>query len=171
MTLRIHATFAGVLLTSTAVLAQASPAASQSPAPPAAARQPPSPSAKAREGEAGSGYAYDPQGRRDPFVSLLRRGLESDRTRLAARPAGISGLEVSEVMLKGTLESRSGYVALVVGTDMKTYIIKPGDRLLDGTVQKITSSAIVILQQVNDPLSQEKQREVRKTLRQTDEVK
>jgi hypothetical protein len=44
--------------------------------------------------------------------------------------------------------------------------------LLDGTIRSIGANAIVILQQVNDdPLSPEKQREVRKTIRQADEAK
>jgi hypothetical protein len=62
-------------------------------------------------------------------------------------------------------------VAIVEGADKKTYIVKTGDRLADGTVQNITATLMVILQQVNDPLSLDKQREVRKMLRQTDEVK
>jgi hypothetical protein len=43
--------------------------------------------------------------------------------------------------------------------------------LLDGTVRAIAATAMVILQQVSDPLSLEKQREVRKTIRQADEAK
>jgi Tfp pilus assembly protein PilP len=84
---------------------------------------------------------------------------------------GVSTLEASEVVLKGTMQSRTGYVALVEATDRKTYIVKAGDRLLDGTVRTITAEGMVILQHVNDPLSLEKQREIRKMLRQTDEVK
>ena len=49
--------------------------------------------------------------------------------------------------------------------------MRAGDKLLDGTIRTITQNAMVILQQVNDPLSLEKQREVRKVLRQTDEAK
>jgi Tfp pilus assembly protein PilP len=152
----------GALLTATVASAQppASSAATAPAAQTAAPVQTDSP-----------GYTYDRQGRRDPFVSLMRRGSEMDRTRQAARVPGISGLEVSEVVLKGTMQSRTGYVALVEGTDKKTYIVRSGDRLLDGTVRTITANTMVISQQVNDPLSLEKQREVRKTLRQTDEVK
>ena len=46
-----------------------------------------------------------------------------------------------------------------------------GTGCLDGTIRSIIADAMVILQQVNDPLSLEKQREVRKTLRQTEEAK
>jgi hypothetical protein len=59
---------------------------------------------------------------------------------------------------------------MLLGVDQRTYIVRPGDRLLDGTVQTISPTAMVIMQQVNDPLSMEKQREVRKFLRQSDEA-
>lgn len=163
---RTYTIVSGALLTATFASAQppASSAAEGVAAAPAAQTAAPAPTDS-------PGYTYDRQGRRDPFVSLLRRGSEMDRARLAARAPGISGFEVSEVILKGTMQSRTGYVALVEGTDKKTYIVKTGDRLLDGTIRAITANTMVIVQQVNDPLSLEKQREVRKTLRQTDEVK
>jgi type IV pilus assembly protein PilP len=151
------------LLTTSTVSAQSPAATPQAPAASASAAKQPEPVES-------PAYTYDPQGRRDPFVSLMRRGGETGR-KPGSRASGISGLEASEVVLKGTMQSRSGYVALVEATDKKTYIIKAGDRLLDGTVRTITADTMVILQQVNDPLSLEKQREVRKMLRQTDEVK
>ena len=117
------------------------------------------------------GYTYDPDGRRDPFVSLLRSGGDSRGPSLGTRPPGLAGLAASEVALKGTMQSRTGYVGLLQGADNKTYIVKPGDKLLDGTIRSITANALVILQQVSDPLSLQKEREVRKVLRQADEVK
>jgi hypothetical protein len=47
----------------------------------------------------------------------------------------------------------------------QTYSVRAGSQLADGTVQSITLREVVILQQVSDPLSLEKQREVRKSLR------
>ncbi len=116
------------------------------------------------------GYTYAAEGRRDPFVGLIGGG-GGQRPAMGTRPPGLAGLAASEVALKGTLASRTGHVALVQGADNKTYIVKPGDKLLDGTVRSVTANAMVILQQVNDPLSLQKEREVRKVLRQTDEVK
>jgi hypothetical protein len=55
--------------------------------------------------------------------------------------------------------------------DNKTYIAHAGDKLADGSIRSITADAMVILQQVNDPLSLGKQQEVRKLLRQTEEGK
>lgn len=141
----------------------------QTPAP--AAQPAPAPATPAAEPES-PGFTYNPEGRRDPFVSLLRRGGTGlGPTIGGARPAGLGGLETAEVTLKGTIQSQGGYVGILQGADNKTYIVRAGDKLLDGTVRSITSNALVILQQVNDPLSLEKQREVRKVLRQTDEAK
>ena len=117
------------------------------------------------------GYTYDPQGRRDPFVSLLRRGSEVPRTSGGSRPNGLGGLETSEVTLKGTIASQGTYVGILQGSDNKTYIVRAGDKLLDGTIRVINPASMVIAQQVTDPLSLEKQREVRKVLRQTEEGK
>ena len=120
-------------------------------------------------GPEAKGFAYNPEGRRDPFVSLLRRGNDEAAQSTGPRKPGLPGLGVGEVTLKGTMASRGGYLALIKGADSKTYIVRPGDRLLDGAVQAVTADAVVILQQVDDPLSPHKEREVRKTLRQTEE--
>ena len=117
------------------------------------------------------GYTYNADGRRDPFVSLLRRGSDSQKLPDGARPPGLAGFGTGEVTLKGTLQGREGWVAILQGADSKSYLVRPGDKLLDGTIRTITADAVVILQQVNDPLSLQKQREVRKTLRQAEEAK
>ena len=120
---------------------------------------------------AASGFDYKAEGRRDPFVSLVRRGTDAARVTPGARGGGLAGLETSEVTLRGTVQSRDGYVAMLQGADNRTYIVRVGDRLLDGAVRAINANAIVILQQVNDPLSLDRQREVRKTIRSADEAK
>jgi Tfp pilus assembly protein PilP len=133
-----------------------------------AATAPQQPSTVALEPQ---GFDYDSDGRRDPFVSLLRRGADAQRSAPGARPPGLAGLETSEVNLKGTLQSRDGYIAMLQGADGKTYIVRPGDRLLDGTIRSIAQNELIIEQQVKDALSREKLREVRKTIRQADEAK
>jgi Tfp pilus assembly protein PilP len=85
-----------------------------------------------------------------------------------SRPAGLAGLATGELTLRGTLRSRDGFVAMLQGADQKTYIVRPGDKLFDGTVSSISLNDLVILQQVDDPLSLETQREVRKGLRQVE---
>jgi len=117
-------------------------------------------------------FVYNPEGRRDPFVSLVRRAAEA-RGRQGKQPSagGVSGFLVSELTLKGVMVSRGERVALVSGPDSKTYLIRVNDRLLDGTVRAITADSLVCLQDVNDPLSLTKQREVRLNLRAVTEAK
>ena len=135
------------------------------PAPPAPAPQAGAPATPPSPALEPLGYTYDPEGRRDPFVSLIRRGTEVAGP-AGARPDGLPGLTTSEVVLRGTLKGRDGFVAMLQGIDNKTYLVRPGDTLLDGTIRTITADAVVILQKVNDPLSLATEREVRKELRQ-----
>ncbi len=162
------------------VLAAPVLAAGQAPAPVKPA-SPASPVAGATPATAGTttaaalpletpGYTYNAEGRRDPFTSLLNRGASGPAIQ-GPRGGGLVGLGVGETTLKGTLASRGGFVAILQGSDSKTYIVRPGEKLADGSIRAITSDAVVFLQQVNDPLSLEKQREVRKVLRQTEEAK
>lgn len=114
------------------------------------------------------GFAYVPENRRDPFISLLRRGSDSRAAASGTRPSGLGGLGAEEITLRGTVRSRDGFVGILQGADQKTYIVRAGDKLYDGTIRTITQNDLVIVQQVNDPLSLEKQREVRKVLRQVE---
>jgi Tfp pilus assembly protein PilP len=104
---------------------------------------------------------YDPEGRRDPFVSLLR-GAEAPP---GGKTTGLSGMATADLVVRGILQSRGAYIAIVAGPDAKTYRARVNDRLLDGVIRSVTSKAIIIMQEVNDPLSLVKQREVRKGLR------
>jgi type IV pilus assembly protein PilP len=116
------------------------------------------------------GYAYSPAGRRDPFVPLMRRGTDP-RSATMPRPEGLPGVAVSEVAIKGIVQSRGSYVAMLQAPDSKTYIVRNGDRLFDATVKAVTADAVVFVQQVNDPLSLVKQREIRRPLRPIEEGK
>jgi Tfp pilus assembly protein PilP len=108
-------------------------------------------------------WTYDPQGRRDPFVSLRGTGASMGSTQ--NRPAGLAGISVSEVSVRGVVRSGSEFVALVQAPDGRTFQLRRNDRLFDGSVKQITIDAVVFLQEVNDPLSLVKQREVRKTMK------
>lgn len=136
--------------------------------PPAAQPATPPPAGTATPGagaqSSGAGYSYDPAGRRDPFVSLTARGAELPSA--GARPAGLPGLLINEITVKGVLKSpKGGFIALVQSPDGRTYIVHSGDKVMDGTVKAITTDAVVFSQDVNDPLSLVKQREVRKSIR------
>ena len=140
-------------------------------APLAAAQAPPRPDASAARPmpPAPQGYSYNPEGRRDPFVSLLNRGSETKTVSL--RPEGLAGLSVGDIAIRGIVSNRGSYVAMIEAADAKTYIVRSGDKLYDATVKAVLADAIVFVQQVNDPLSLVKQREIRKPLRPTEEGK
>ena len=157
--------------------ASPAPAAAAAPAPAAApveafeADIKPAGSAPAATGVAApaQGYTYNAEGRRDPFVPLLKgSGKQALATTSVARAAGLAGLSTADVTLRGVLVSQGAYVAMLHGTDEKNYIVRTGDKLADGTIRTITSEMMLIQQQVNDPLSKQKEREVRKMLRHTD---
>lgn len=152
------------LLASAGLGAQA-PAAPP-PAAPAAAPKPSLPSPPAN-------FQYSSEGRRDPFLDLVNRGTDALRgaNASAKRPDGVPGLETNALVVRGIMQSRGAWLAMVSGADGKVYTVRAGDRLFDGVIRTITAQAVVILQEVNDPLSLEKQREVRKFLRGGEEVK
>ena len=77
-----------------------------------------------------TGYSYNPQGRRDPFVSLLKP-CPADQGARTRRP-GMEGFLIQEVALKGIVRTPKGYIAMLLGTDGKSYFVKVGQRLFDG---------------------------------------
>jgi len=167
-----------LLLLSTVLLsgAQAKPAQPPAPAQPAPAQSAPAtPEAaapaektapKADEQPESAVASYNGGGRRDPFVSLLGRG--QDPSKSGARVAGVPGLLVSEVTVKGIVRDRAGFIAMIQAPDNKTYIVRAGDKLLDGVVKSINKDGVIFSQDVNDPLSLIKQREVPKRVRGTE---
>ena len=107
-------------------------------------------------------YRYDPQGRRDPFQSLIgpRPTLQAGQ-----RPPGVPGFLIDEIKLQGVVKTRQqGLIAMVNGPDNKGYLVHVGDKVLDGEVIRITASSVVFRQEVNDPTRIERFREVVKEL-------
>ena len=164
-----------------AVLTIALPAFAQAPASPTPAPPKAAPSGNAtpsgvKKPELPSpppNFEYTAAGRRDPFVSLVNRGNEgaglADPS--AKRADGVPGMLTGELAVRGIVQTRGAWVAMVSGPDGKVYTVRAGDKLHDGVIRTVTANSVVILQEVNDPLSLEKQREVRKFLRGGDEVK
>lgn len=93
------------------------------------------------------------------------------RPLVRGRSDGPGTIAVSDISVRGVLQSQGAMVAMIQGPDNKTYIVHQGDRLLDGTIKSITSQGLVVVQEVNDPLSLVKQREVSKLLRSLEVLK
>jgi type IV pilus assembly protein PilP len=107
-------------------------------------------------------YRYDPQGRRDPFQSLIG---PAPKIQPGQRPPGPPGFLIDEIKLQGVVRTKQqGLVAMVNGPDNKGYLIRIGDKVLDGEVIRITPSSVVFRQEVNDPTRIERFREVVKDL-------
>jgi hypothetical protein len=110
---------------------------------------------------------YDPENRRDPFISLLARGVDTRTVSKASTDVG--GLATDDITVKGIVMSRQGFVAMIQAPDRRTFIVRQDDQLLDGRVKAITASDVIITQDVNDPLSIVKHRDVHKALRVLDQ--
>jgi Tfp pilus assembly protein PilP len=141
------------------------PAPASAPAKPAAPGKPPVPVEQPTP-TIDPAYVYEPAGRRDPFISLVGRG--DDKSAPAIRPAGLAGLLIGEITVKGVVRDRNGFTALLQAPDNKTYNVRTGDKLFDGSVKSINQEKVIFSQDVSDPLSLVKQREVSKPVRQAD---
>ncbi len=112
----------------------------------------------------GGGYTYNPDGRRDPFKSLLS-GTGTSAAVQGPRPKGVPGLLIDEIDLSGIFITPQGPVAQVQASNKKeSYLLHVGDHLYDGEVVNITSNEVVFRQKVNDPTALKPFREVVKKL-------
>jgi hypothetical protein len=124
------------------------------------------------------GYSYNSQGRRDPFVSL-QRPVAADRGPKTRKP-GMEGFLIQEVALKGIVKTkgggigqanRPGFIAMFLGADGKSYFVTTGQRLYDGIITAVDATSVTFRQEVTDPLSPVKTREVRKSLYASEEAR
>ena len=124
------------------------------------------------------GYTYNPQGRRDPFVSLLKP--VGPQGTPGQRPPGMSGFLIQEIALKGIVKQtgqgygaadKAGYIAMFLGTDGKSYFVNVGQRLFDGEIIAIDAANVTFRQEVTDPLSPVRTREIKQSLYQSEEAR
>ena len=76
----------------------------------------------------------------------------------------MEGFLIQEVALKGIVKTPKGFTAMLLGTDGKSYFVKVGQRLFDGVITAIDASTVTFRQEVTDPLSSVRSRDVKKTL-------
>ncbi len=155
-----------VVLPAGTALAQTEGPAQEQPAAPASGEAGDTQSEEAIEITEGSGFRYLSQGRRDPFISLALglNVLPPDE-----RPPGLQGMLIQEVSLRGIVKTVDGYIAMIQGTDNKSYFARAGERLYDGNIQNIDDEKVVFRQEINDPLRIEKFQQVEKTLHPVEE--
>ncbi len=88
-------------------------------------------------------FRYRTRGRRDPF--RLPRAPESAPPDAPAvvRPRGLKGQRVSELKLVGLVKAGEEFTALATGLQDQSFLLKKGDRLLDGRVLEIRGDGVV----------------------------
>ncbi len=99
-------------------------------------------------------YTYIPGERRDPFISLLRRG--SEQTMTGGELTPLQKVRVEDMKLVGIVKSRKGMTALIQTPDGKGYFLRPGVRvgMKEGVVEKILEDKVIVKEEKRDFLGQ-----------------
>jgi hypothetical protein len=79
--------------------------------------------------------------RRDPFDTLLTKA-RAGNAAPENLPPGKAGLMVDSLRIDGIVRSPNGMIAIVSNSQQRVYFLKEGDKLYDGSVQKIALDAI-----------------------------
>jgi type IV pilus assembly protein PilP len=100
------------------------------------------------------------QARRDPFESLVGRQNKAP-TNL---PPGKLGLQVSTLRLDGIVRSPNGMIAVVSNPQARTYFLREGDRLYDGSVEKISMDGVSFHEEGKDAFGKPVEHQVNKRI-------
>jgi Tfp pilus assembly protein PilP len=82
-----------------------------------------------------------PAVRRDPFDTLLTKARVGNATP-ENLPPGKAGLIVETLQINGVVHSPNGMIAIVSNAQQRVYFLRDGDKLYDGSVEKIALDAI-----------------------------
>lgn len=79
--------------------------------------------------------------RRDPFDTLLTKARPTNAPP-ENLPPGKAGLIVDTLKIDGIVHSPNGMIAIVSNSQQRVYFLRDGDKLYDGTVEKIALDGI-----------------------------
>jgi Tfp pilus assembly protein PilP len=82
-----------------------------------------------------------PPVKRDPFDALLTKARAAS-TPPENLPPGKAGLIVETLRIDGIVRSSGGMIAIVSNSQQRVYFLREGDKLYDGSVEKIALDAI-----------------------------
>ena len=99
--------------------------------------------------------------RRDPFESLVSHGTGKAAPNL---PPGKAGLQVSTLRLDGIVRAPNGMIAVVSNPQARTYFLREGDHLYDGSVEKITMDGVSFHEEGKDAFGKPMERQVSKRI-------
>ena len=97
--------------------------------------------------------------RRDPFVPLV-----NEKKEIQHLPPGKAGLVIATVHVDGTVKASSGMIAVVSNPDQRVYFIREGDRLYDGSVEKIGLDGVTFRENSKDAFGKAVERVVTKRI-------
>jgi hypothetical protein len=100
--------------------------------------------------------------RRDPFESLISRGEGKGENKNL--PPGKAGLQVSTLRLDGIVRAPNGMIAVVSNPQSRTYFLREGDHLYDGSVEKITMDGVSFHEEGKDAFGKPVERQVNKRI-------
>jgi Tfp pilus assembly protein PilP len=103
------------------------------------------------------------QARRDPFESLVGRQ-KSQADAAKNLPPGKAGLQVSTLRLDGIVKAPNGMIAVVSNPQARTYFLREGDHLYDGTVEKISMDGVSFHEEGKDAFGKPMERQVNKRI-------
>jgi Tfp pilus assembly protein PilP len=103
------------------------------------------------------------QARRDPFESLVSRQ-QNQANANKNLPPGKAGLQVSTLRLDGIVKAPNGMIAVVSNPQARTYFLREGDHLYDGTVEKILMDGVSFHEEGKDAFGKPVERQVNKRL-------
>jgi len=113
-------------------------------------------------------YAYNPQGRRDPFTPLILK--EEKKAFIGARTP-LERYAIHEFKLAGIVWGGLGYHAMLEGPDGKGYFVKEKTIIGPnrGIVRRITQSNMIVEERYRDPSGEMKKKEIVIELRKSQE--
>jgi len=114
------------------------------------------------------GYVYLPEGRRDPFRSMLRDASGSDGAKKTdeINLPPLQRVTVAELSVIGIVWGGFGYTAMVQTPDGRGYTVQRGARIgnNNGVVSAITEKAVIVEERFTDIYGKKQVREYAKPL-------
>lgn len=104
--------------------------------------------------------------RRDPFAALLSKARPGNG-KPGNLPPGKAGLIINTIRIEGIVKSPNGMIAVVSNPDQRVYFLRDGDKLYDGSVEKITLEAVSFHELGKDAFGRRIERNVTKRLYQS----
>ncbi|MEQ1793571.1 MAG: pilus assembly protein PilP [Nitrospira sp.] len=113
--------------------------------------------------DAGSGFGYDPSGRRDPFAPVVQ---QLQPGKMDANLPPLQRVNLTELNLIAIVWGAYGYTAMVQTPEGFGYAVRRGTRLgqNNGVVSAITERGIIVQERFTDVYGKKQEREYVKLL-------